>query len=124
MSLGSQRQWSIRSLQTGDMGNYTELINYLGKQMSQGNMSVSERLLWRKETLKNQPEKLGGESAGVGGDGRWGEMVVGDWLGEGRGNSPCKGQRARWGGALGAGESRAYEERDAQGSSPFAQASS
>lgn len=26
--------------------------------MSQGNTSVSERLLWRKETLKKWPEKL------------------------------------------------------------------
>lgn len=54
----SQRQWSIQSLQTGDTDNYTQLINYLGKQMSQGNTSVSERLLWRKETLKKWPEKL------------------------------------------------------------------
>lgn len=33
--------------------------------MSQGNTSVSERLLWRKETLKKWPEKLGGEWGGV-----------------------------------------------------------
>lgn len=45
------------------MDNYTRLINYLGKQMSQGNTSVSERLLQREEM---QPEKLRG-SAGIGG---------------------------------------------------------
>lgn len=48
-SVLSQRQWSIQSLLTGDVGNYSQLINYLRKQMSQGNTSVSERLLWRKE---------------------------------------------------------------------------
>lgn len=43
------------------MDNYRQLINYLGKRMSQGNASVSERLLWREE---KRPEKLRG-SAGV-----------------------------------------------------------
>jgi hypothetical protein len=44
------------------MDNYTQFINYLGKQMSQGNTNVSERLFRREE---KRPEKLRG-SAGVG----------------------------------------------------------
>lgn len=67
----------------GHGDNYRQLINYLGKQMSQGNASVSERLLWREE---KRPEKLTG-SAG--------------WD---RGSGKCKGQGAKGGGALGAGK--------------------
>lgn len=73
--------------------------------MSQGNTSVSERLLWRKDTLKKWPEKL--------------KEICGSWGGAEE-TGTCNGQGVRRGGALGAGnlEKAEHMRRKMRGGAP------